>query len=159
MFAYDASAGTGIGEIKPEGGSRVSLEFDPATVDIPTLSFRTTKVLGLPIPPPLQIAIDASELKGWLDTETGQAELSFDANFTFTAGPVYKPPSLKVKTILSTEDTTGRFRSASGQRFVGSQGKLVGIADVPKTGDWLLDSFLQLPTDAFAALSAELEIV
>lgn len=98
-------------------------------------------------------------VQGWLDTETGQAELSFDAEFTFTAGPIYKPPSLKVKTVLSTEHSTGRFRSASGERFVGSKGKLVGIADVPKTGDWLLDNFLQLPTDAFALLSAELEIV
>lgn len=98
-------------------------------------------------------------LQGWLDTETGQAELSFDAEFTFTAGPIYKPPSLKVKTVLSTEQATGRFRSASGERFVGSKGKLVGIADVPQTGDWLLDNFLQLPTDAFALLSAELDIV
>lgn len=98
-------------------------------------------------------------MQGWLDTETGQAELSFDAEFTFTAGPIYKPPSLKVKTVLSTEHATGRFRSASGERFNGSKGKLVGIADVPKTGDWVLDNFLQLPTDAFALLSAELVIM
>lgn len=94
-----------------------------------------------------------------MDTGTGQAELSFDADFTFTGGPIYKPPSLNVKTILSTEQANGRFRSASGERFVGSKGKLVGIADVPKTGDWVLDTFLQLPTDAFALLSAEFEVV
>ena len=39
------------------------MEFDPTTIDIPALNFRTTRVLGLPIPPPLKIAIDASELK------------------------------------------------------------------------------------------------
>lgn len=63
MFAYDASSGTGLGEVKPLGEGKVSMEFDPATIDIPALNFRTTRVLGLPIPPPLKIVIDASELK------------------------------------------------------------------------------------------------
>lgn len=63
MFAYDASSGTGLGEVRALEDNRVSMDFDPATIDIPALDFRTTKVLGLPIPPPLKIAIDASELK------------------------------------------------------------------------------------------------
>lgn len=63
MFAYDASSGTGLGTLQPLDEGRVSMAFDPATIDIPALDFRTTKVLGLPIPPPLKIAINASELK------------------------------------------------------------------------------------------------
>lgn len=63
MFAYDASSGTGLGAVQPLDAGRVSMEFDPATIDIPALDFRTTKVLGLPIPPPLKISINASELK------------------------------------------------------------------------------------------------
>lgn len=79
MFAYDASLGTGLGEVKPDGDSRVSLVFDPATLDIPSLNFTTTKVLGLPIPPPLQIAIDASELKVCFIATCECAHVSFQA--------------------------------------------------------------------------------
>lgn len=101
-------------------------------------------------------------MQGWIDKETGEAELTFDALFTFTAGPVYRPPALEVKTVLSTGASQGKFQSAEGQRFQvveGSacKGKLVGIAQVPKTGDFILDNFLQLPSEAFALLTAELE--
>jgi hypothetical protein len=82
--------------------------------------------------------------------------LTFDALFSFSAGSVYKPPALSVKTVLSTEASTGTFQSAEGTRFSGGKGKLVGIAQVPKTGDWLLDNFLQLPSEAFALLTADL---
>ena len=39
--------------------------------------------------------------------------------------------------------------------MVNVKGKLLGIARVPKTNDLFLDTFLMLPTDAFAMLSAE----
>jgi len=97
-----------------------------------------------------------------VDFETGQAELDFDAEFQFTAGffdRIHKTPHLQVTTTLTTEAATGKLRSGSGMRLVGGQGKLLGIARVPKTGDWFLDPFLMLPTDAFAMLSAEFTIV
>lgn len=90
--------------------------------------------------------------------------MTFDALFTFTAGPIYRPPALQVKTILSTESVLGKFQSADGSRFSSDgtssgllKGRLVGIAEVPPTGDWLLDTFLQLPSEAFALLAADLE--
>ncbi|KAJ9527556.1 hypothetical protein QJQ45_025831 [Haematococcus lacustris] len=84
-------------------------------------------------------------------------ELQFDANFVFSAGPLYTAPPLVVRTLLTTEDTQGTFRKATGQRIVGSLVKLVGTATVDKTGDLFLDNFLLLPTDALAIMSAELE--
>lgn len=96
-----------------------------------------------------------------MDKESGQAELTFDALFTFTAGPIYQPPALEVRTVLSTEAAKGRFQAAEGARFSAhgclSKGRLVGIAQVPKTGDLILDTFLQLPSEAFALLTADLE--
>lgn len=99
-------------------------------------------------------------MQGWIDEETGQAELIFDALFTASAGSFYTPPPLRVKTVLSTEGASGQFQSAEGKRFTkGSAGKLVGIAKVPKTGEWIMDTFLQLPNEAFALLSADLKDV
>ncbi|KAL6757422.1 hypothetical protein V8C86DRAFT_1691158, partial [Haematococcus lacustris] len=96
-------------------------------------------------------------LQGTVDLATGQMELQFDANFVFSAGPLYTAPPLVVRTLLTTEDTQGSFRKATGQRIVGSIVKLVGTATVDKTGDLFLDNFLLLPTDALAIMSAELE--
>lgn len=100
-------------------------------------------------------------MQGWIDKESGQAELTFDALFTFTAGLLYRPPALEVRTVLSTEAAQGRFQAAQGARFSAagssSKGKLIGIAQVPKTGDLILDTFLQLPSEAFALLTADLE--
>ncbi|KAJ9527560.1 hypothetical protein QJQ45_025834 [Haematococcus lacustris] len=95
--------------------------------------------------------------QGTVDLATGQMELQFDANFVFSAGPLYTAPPLVVRTLLTTEDTQGTFRKATGQRIVGSLVKLVGTATVDKTGDLFLDNFLLLPTDALAIMSAELE--
>lgn len=96
-------------------------------------------------------------LQGWIDEDTGQAELVFDAEFRASAGTIYQPPPLRVKTVLSTEGATGQFQSAEGTRFTDYRGgKLVGIAKVPKTGEWIMDTFLQLPNEAFALLSAEI---
>lgn len=65
MFAYDASAGTGFATARADsaGGGRVQVEFDPATLVIPALNWRTTRVLGILLPPPLQIAIVPRSLK------------------------------------------------------------------------------------------------
>ncbi len=57
--------------------------------------------------------------------------------------------------MLTTEGTQGRTLSATGQRLVGNSGVLVGTATVERTGDGLMDNFLQLPADALAVMSCE----
>lgn len=99
-------------------------------------------------------------MQGWIDEETGQAELTFDALFSASAGSLYRPPPLRVKTVLSTEGAKGQFQSAEGKRFTdGRGGTLVGVATVPKTGEWIIDTFLQLPNEAFALLTADINPV
>lgn len=64
-FAYDASGGGGTAVtthpasdaadlpagVPPPPASATALAFNPATVTIPTLNWRTTRFLGLPLPP------------------------------------------------------------------------------------------------------------
>lgn len=98
-------------------------------------------------------------VQGWIDYETGEAQLEFDAEFLFTAGPLYRAPALQVCTVLTTESSQGAVRKGSGERLKNGKGKLLGIATVPKTGDLFLDTFLRLPSDAYAMLSAEFKPV
>lgn len=61
-------------------------------------------------------------------------------------------------TTLTTESSEGAFRSGQGRRLDGDgRARLVGVARVPRTDDAFLNSFLMLPTDALAVLSAEIE--
>jgi hypothetical protein len=66
---------------------------------------------------------------------------------------------MQVATTLTTEESSGEFLAGRGERLVDGSGKLVGVARVPRTGDRLIDTFLMLPTDAFALLSAKFELV
>lgn len=62
MFAYDASSGAVSGVATPGEQGRTLLTFDPEQTYIPSLDWKTTRVLGLPIPPPLRIEITTREL-------------------------------------------------------------------------------------------------
>lgn len=44
-------------------------------------------------------------------------ELQFSADFDFTVGNLYKAPSLKVATTLTSEHSSGQIHSADGQRL------------------------------------------
>ena len=59
--------------------------FTPATLTFPTLNWRTTRYLGLPLPPGLEIAGTPRALGGWVDRPSGQAALAFTAAFQFYA--------------------------------------------------------------------------
>jgi hypothetical protein len=62
IFSYDASNGA-VSGVKTQGEQgRTLLTFDPEQTYIPPLDWRTTRVLGLPIPPPLRIEITTREL-------------------------------------------------------------------------------------------------
>lgn len=62
-FTYDAQGGGGVGSAEDIGNGMIRVKFDPAQFVIPPLDFRSTKLLGLPIPPPLQISIKMQKLE------------------------------------------------------------------------------------------------
>ncbi|EFJ46927.1 hypothetical protein VOLCADRAFT_92733 [Volvox carteri f. nagariensis] len=155
-FRYNALGGGGWGTVTDVGDGKLHLSFDTSVLVIPDMSYRTAFLMGLlPIPPPLNIAIRPVSLEGILDTVTGEVNLNFESDFYFTAGTIYQPPGLKIRTVLTTESTRGRFLSASGRRLVGSSGVLVGTATVEAVGDGFMDTFLQLPNDALAVMSCD----
>jgi hypothetical protein len=156
-FAYNAAGGGGAGTVTPRADGLLDLDFDAAALRIPAVQASTARVLGVPIPPPLRIAIRPRSLRGTLNPATGVVRLDFDAEFEFTAGALYAAPPLQVSTTLTTERAAGAQRAGEGRRL-GADGRatLVGVARVPRTGDGLIDGFLMLPADALAVLSAEL---
>lgn len=97
-------------------GDTQHVVFDPASLRIPPLDYRSTKLFGIPLPPPLKIDIVPKALQGEVDTATGQARLSFDAEFCFSVGALYKAPPLSVVTDLTTETSSGEIHTAQGQR-------------------------------------------
>ena len=53
-FRYDASGGRGLGLLAEADASGArALRFDPASLIIPPLDWRSTRFLGLPLPPGL----------------------------------------------------------------------------------------------------------
>ena len=146
-FAYNATGGLGAARVTqtapvgaPEGA--LGLAFD--SIDVPPLDWRTTRFLGLPLPPGLRIDIVLKRLEvreccdvcvfawergrggrfshsttppthqGWIHPPTGAVSLAFDADFFFTAFGVYKPPAIGVVTNLITGATTGKQLSGAG---------------------------------------------
>lgn len=99
-FTYDSSGGGGDAAVSPAGSGSapalpacvpppppgaLAVSFDPARLSIPALDWRTTRFLGLPLPPGLEIAITPITLAGWVDRESGRVALAFDASFQFSA--------------------------------------------------------------------------
>lgn len=167
-FRYDARGGGGLGEltaadpagtdIGPGSGSGPgTLRFDPAALRIPPLDWRTTRFLGLPLPPGLAITIHPERLEGAIDAATGAMALQFRARFRFAIGSLYRAPDLIVATTLSTGPVQGRRHRASGQPLDGDgRALLVGVASIAPSGDPWLDRFLGLPDEALALLRCRL---
>lgn len=162
----------------------VKLEFDTATARIPPLNSQTTAIVGrLPLPPFFNIEIIPNQLSGWLDKQTGELQLMYDASFRLRIGNWAVPgfnsqpisfcpaPSLKVKTVLTTEllqlsDNNNDDGNGSGGGIV-LQGKrmdnqgyatLVGAATVPATDHQLTNILLKLPATATAQMSCRFKL-
>ncbi len=153
-FRYDARGGGGVGRLS-EGDSTGSqrLRFDPDALCIPPLDSRTTRFLGLPLPPGLAITIHPQQLDGSLDGASGAMALRFCARFRFTIGSLYRAPDLIVETTLRTGPVQGRRHQATGQPLDGAGlAQLVGVATIAPSGDPFLDRFLGLPDEALALL-------
>ena len=152
-FRYDASGGGGLGWLSEDGTGSQVLRFDPAALRIPPLNWRTTRFLGLPLPPGLDITIHPERLEGSLDGATGAMALRFIARFRFAIGALYRAPDLIVDTTLSTGPVQGRRHRGLGQPLDGTGlAQLVGVATIAPSGDPWLDRFLGLPDEALALL-------
>ena len=62
-FSYDAIGAGGPGDLTKNHGSLFHVEFDVSKFEIPPLNYQTAKVLGVPLPPPLQIDIKTQRLE------------------------------------------------------------------------------------------------
>lgn len=84
-----------------------------------------------------------------------QVDLKFVAKFCFSVGSLYKARPLLVETVLTSEESKGEMREGRGERL-GEDGKcrLVGVAKVEPINDVFMDTFLSLPTECLANLSA-----
>ncbi|KAL1319288.1 hypothetical protein AAHE18_15G267500 [Arachis hypogaea] len=128
-FEYDAQGGIGTGSV--------------------------AKFFGLPLPPFLKIDIVPEAFQGTINQESGKVDLEFKAKFLFSVGSIYKAPPLMVKTVLTSEESKGNMKSGRGKRL-DEEGncRLVGVAKVDPIDDFLMNSFLALPTECLADLNA-----
>jgi hypothetical protein len=162
-FRYNAFGGGAVGTaLQQEDGNWV-VSFPPDRVIIPALSSRTGRLLGVPLPPGLQIAIEPEHLSGVFDPSSGALELHFRARFLLQlsiAGTlVYRAPALLVETKLSTTALSSRRHQVQGRPCgVDHTALLVGVANVPRCGAAWLDRFLGLPDEALAVLECQLSL-
>ncbi|XP_048421390.1 uncharacterized protein LOC125468866 [Pyrus x bretschneideri] len=105
----------------------VLVSFDIGRLYIPPLASATTKSLRFPLPPFLKIYIAPELFSGSLNPESGQVDLEFKAEFSFSVGSIYKAPPLLGKTVLTSEESKGTTRSGRGERL-----------DKQGNADWLV---------------------
>ncbi|KAL0913978.1 hypothetical protein M5K25_017473 [Dendrobium thyrsiflorum] len=161
-FEYDANGGIGSATGKFHGFNpteEIFALFDLEKLYIPPLTGATTRFLGLPLPPFLKIDIAPEIFQGSINRASGKVELQFRAKFWFSTGMIYRAPPLMVETILTSEESKGSLRSGKGERL-DKEGKcrLVGVATVDPIDDVIMNSFLSLPTECIAELSAQIFI-
>lgn len=171
-FRYDARGGGGPGHSSTNADGRSSLQFPADQLSIPPLDWRSTRFLGVPLPPGLQIAIVPEQLEGHWDPASGSIALDFRARFRFSIGigigigkdtaaqhhRIYAAPDLAIHCCLSSGQVTGvRHRGCGRPLNAAGEALLVGVARVAPSGDAWLDRFLGLPDDALAVLQCQLE--
>ncbi|MFM7392876.1 MAG: hypothetical protein ACKO22_00590 [Cyanobium sp.] len=133
------------------------LQFDPTDLTIPALNGRTGRILGLPLPPGIEIAIRPQALAGRWQPEAGLVDLAFEARFQLLLAGRSVAPELDVRTRLGTGPANWQRGPVVGQPLDGEgRGVLVGVALVPLTGEGWLDRFLGLPGEALAVLCCQL---
>ena len=157
FFKYDATGGGGIGEITNTIKTGIkSIHFNKDCFNIPAINYKTTKLLGFPLPPGLEIKVITKKLEGTLNEINGEIVLNFEAYFQFSIANWIKAPDLIVKTSLNCGEVSIKGRIFNGMRIQkDKKASLVGLAIVPKCGNLFLDIFLGLPNEAFARLNCE----
>lgn len=157
-FVYDGRGGGGPGW---GTGAAGPLRFPAETLTIPSLDSRSTRFLGLPLPPGLSISIEPDRLEGSWEPDSGELNLVFCARFRFRIGPVGRPfysaPDLRIEARLGSGCIEGHRHRAQGSPLDPEGGaRLVGIARVEPCGDAWLDRFLGLPDEALAMLECRI---
>ncbi|KAI6672290.1 hypothetical protein NL676_000196 [Syzygium grande] len=158
-FEYNAQGGNGSGHgsVASNGDptGEILVSFDVDTLYVPPLTSVTTKFLGLPLPPFLKIDIVPQLFEGRICQESGKVDLQFKAKFSFSVGSLYRAPPLIVETVLTSEESKGTMRCGRGERL-DEEGncRLVGVASVDPIDDFLMNTFLGLPTECLASLNA-----
>lgn len=162
-FTYDARGGGGVAHSQPVPGShQLQVSFDPEALDIPDVSYKTARFMGLPLIPIFRIAVNTQSLQGTIDRSSGDIELQFLACFNFTAAlfgwVLYSAPPLLVSTQLTTGSAHGGQLCDRGSVMLSDgSARLAGVSEVAATGDRLLDSFLRLPNFTLAVMSCNFD--
>lgn len=150
-FDYDGRTGWATGTMTPAGPpGQYQVRFPADAVRIVPLPM----IAQLPELPLRVTMRPNADLAGWVDLCSGAASLAFDATFQPEALGLDLRP-LSVVTPLSTTPV-GELSGTTLDEF--GRGRLVGIADVPATGDLLVDGLLGLPTTAIADLVVDLDV-
>ena len=158
-FTYNAVGGGGIAVLSPsQEKNLLNVSFTSQRFSIPPLTSKTTKFLSLPLPPGIKIEMSMDNLNGTIDKNSGEVLLKFESKFLFSIGSILKFPELIVKTFLKTGKVKGKLHTGEGL-VMQNNGitNLVGIAMIPKTGNKILDTFLNLPNEALAELKCEIK--
>lgn len=153
-FRYDARGGRGSAQLgQPSRDGSWPLRFQPEELCIPPLDWRSTRVLGLPLPPGLSIGIEPEQLEGVLDPASGCLALNFRARFHCRMGSLFRAPPLLVATELFTGEIRSQRNHCCGQPLAADgTALLVGVATIEPTGEAWLDRVLGLPDEALALL-------
>jgi len=162
-FTYNALGGCAAGNCSPNANGELELQFASEHTAIPPLNGRSTRFLGLPLPPGLSIAIHPEALSGRVDPGSGRVTLQFRSRFRFQlrAGTTvhYQAPDLVVDTQLTTETISSQRHQRQGRRLDhNNRAVLVGTALITPCGESWLDRFLGLPDEALAVLECRLAL-
>jgi len=159
-FGYDARGGGGRAQQGPsDADGWRDLVFEPASLVIPELNWRTTRLLGLPLPPGLAIAIVPEQLQGRWQRTSGAVQLRFRSRFRFKVADQVAAPDLIVDTQLATASVQGKRHRGQGQPLnAGGEGLLVGVATVQPSGEGWFDRFLGLPDEALALMRCRITV-
>lgn len=71
-FVYNAEGGGGLGSAQEDRDGKLAVEFDTDNLYIPSVESKTTKFLGLPLPPFLCIQVVPQSLKGFIEQSSGK---------------------------------------------------------------------------------------
>ena len=158
-FIYNASGGGGEAIImKKKVNDSKYVEFCPKTFQIPSLNWKTTKFLNLPLPPGINIKMVMDKLGGNINTHSGEINLDFEARFSLQIFSKIVFPDLKIICCLTTNRVKTKLFEREGEKIKPTgEAKIVGIATIKKTNNYILDKFLSLPNEALAELKCVVE--